>query len=915
MSLVGADRSLREDVRWLSSTLGTVVKRLEGEAQFEAIERLRRACRDRRRGAADAPTLEAMLAEVNALPLPTAACVARAFTHFFYLINVAEQVHRVRSLRTAQASAQGVPYGLAATLSSLRQEGHPAEEIERVLEGLVVRPVLTAHPTEATRRTVLDLQARVAAILLEYDHASVSKRRRLESALEAEIELLWRTGEVRHDRLNVLDEVTNAVWYLEDRLLDAVAWCDDEAHHRFEETYGTALDARLLLTPGSWVGGDRDGNPFVTPDVTLHAARHAARAVLRHYLRTVQKLVQRLSISSRMTDLPAELRASLDADRALMPEVWLENRRRDVDEPLRLKLSYCAARVSARERELAQLELGQPQPQSAAYAGSDALLADLELVRDGLVAAGVESANATLLEPLMEAVRCFGFAGYALDVREDASVLKDALAGVARAAGVPALDAAALRNELLGKRPLLSRHAKLDEKVAASVRVLDVMKQIQDELGERAASTFIVSMTKSAEDLLGVLLLAREAGMVDLANTPPRSSVDVVPLFETRRDIEAAPEMMRALYHDEVYRRQLEARGGRQEVMLGYSDSGKDVGLLSSSWALYRVQEDLVSVSREAGIRLSFFHGRGGTVGRGGGSPVARALSALPPGSVQGGLKITEQGEVIGQKYGIGEIAEHSLEVLLAGALRAALSDWRTGVEPEARERFRLAMDRMSDIAARKFRQIVHDDDGLYRMLLDVTPMRELSHVHYGSRPAYRDKGQQSMAAIRAIPWVFGWTQIRLMLPAWLGVGTALEAMLGEPGGLELLRDMSRRWPFFEDLLSKVEMVCSKSDLDIAKLYVSTLDGDAQLFAALVDEHRRTVRALLAIRESEVLLAADESLKTKLALRDPYVDVLSLLQIRFLKSERAGQSGEDDATRLALGTTMNGIAQGLRNTG
>lgn len=909
------DRLLRDDVRRLSSTLGTVVRRLEGDACFEAVEGLRRGCRARRRGEAAAPTLEAMLAQVNALPLATAARVARAFTHFFYLINVAEQVHQVRSLRAQQASPEGTPYGLAATLSTLRDEGHDADEVGTILKGLTVRPVLTAHPTEATRRTVLDLQARVAAILLEHDTASAVKRRRLEDALEAEIELLWRTGEVRRDRLNVLDEVSNAIWYLEDRLLDAAGGCDDEARHRFHEAYGTPLDAHLLVTPGSWVGGDRDGNPFVTPEVTLRAARRTAQAALRHHLRSVRDLVQRLSISSRMAEPPPALRASLDADRERMPDVWHENRRRDEHEPIRLKLSFCAARILARERELASWELGRPQAYEAAYASSAELLADLEIVRDALVAAGADAARTTLLDPVMARVREFGFAGYRLDIREDAGVLKEALDGVTRVAGVAALDGAALRRELLGKRPLLSRHAALEEQSEKCVGALDAMKKIQDEVGERATSTFIISMTKSAEDLLRVLLLARETTLVDLAATPPRSSVDIVPLFETRRDIEAAPEMMRSLYRDEVYRRQLSARDDHQEVMLGYSDSSKDVGLLSSSWALYRVQEELVAVSEAAKIRLTFFHGRGGTVGRGGGSPVASALLALPPGSVAGGLKITEQGEVISQKYGLDEIAEHSLEVLLAGALRAALSDWRKDVEPEARARFRAAMERMSEIAAQTFRRLVHEDDKLFEMLREVTPMRELSHVHYGSRPAYRERAKESMAGIRAIPWVFGWTQIRLMLPAWLGVGTALDAVIGEPEGLALLRDMVARWPFFDDLLSKVEMVCAKSDLHVAGLYVEGLHGDRALYETLVEEHRRTVGALLAIRRGDELLASDPSLRTKLGLRDPYLDVLSLLQVRFLQAERSGHDGEQEAIRLALGTTMNGIAQGLRNTG
>jgi phosphoenolpyruvate carboxylase len=391
----------------------------------------------------------------------------------------------------------------------------------------------------------------------------------------------------------------------------------------------------------------------------------------------------------------------------------------------------------------------------------------------------------------------------------------------------------------------------------------------------------------------------------------------VVPLFETRADLENAPGIVRALLADPAYARQLTARGKRQEVMLGYSDSAKDAGLLPAAWALYSAQIALSDICRDAGVELTLFHGQGGTVGRGGGSPVYRALTALPPGTVRGRIKITEQGEVISQKYGLMPVAKRSLEVAITGTLMASFRDWRENVGPDEPARFAAAMDRMAALALPVFRRLVHDDDRLFEMFTRSTPVNELARVHFGSRPAYRQQGAGSMAGIRAIPWVFGWTQIRLMLPGWLGVGTALAAVAAEPGGLDLLQRMSTTWPFFDDLLGKIEMVCAKADPTIARMYVERLGGDTALLAELEAELERTVTTALAIRDHDSLLADQPQLQTALRLRDPYIDPLSLLQIALLENKPRTSEGTDERELLdrALGGTLNGIAQGLRNTG
>ncbi len=903
------DGPLRQDVRWLAATLGRVVGRLAGDETFRAVEELRRACRARRLGVAGAPDLDALLARTRSLDPETARLTARAFTVFFILINAAEQAHRVR--RSRQDDLAAAQRGSVRwSLRRLREAGRAAEEVAGALASLDVRPVLTAHPTESARRTILDLQARLAEGLLTRDGAPEPQRRAIERHLEGEVELLWLTEEIRRDRPSVMDEVSNALWYLEDRLLEAASRVRERLVEAFEDEFGRALGPAPMtpLTLGSWVGGDRDGNPFVTPDVTLAAARRARRAVLDHYTTALAGLAARLSVSERLATVSPELKASLERDRDELPAVWEQNRRRNADEPLRLKVSFMRARVAT---------------DPPGYGTAQELERDLGLLADALDTVGAAHARRTLVEPLLAQVRAHGFHGYRLDLREDAAVHTRALHDLTAAVGLGELDAAALRRELAGRRPLHAPHVPLAEPTDRVLQVFRVMRAIQDEIGGAAASTYIVSRTRSSDDLLRVLLLAREGGLVDLSREPALSRIDVVPLFETLEDLERAPAVVRSLLDDPIWRRQLQARGRHQEVMLGYSDSAKDAGLLPSAWALYRVQEEVARACADAGVSWTLFHGRGGTVGRGGGSPVARALTALPPGTVHGGIKITEQGEIVSQNFGLPSIAERSLELMLSGVLLHRFEDWRSELEPGEEARFREVMDRLAAQALPPYRALVYGSGDLFKLFLETTPVRELAHVRFGSRPAYRGgaPGEQTIAEIRAIPWVFGWTQTRLMLPGWLGVGTALEAVAAEPGGLGVLRRMATAWPFFDDLLGKLEMVCAKADMAIARMYVRELGGDLALFDRLEEEFRRTVAALLRIRESDYLMRDNPMLQTAIGLRNPYVDPLSLLQVALLQRSHAvppdASTGDLGVAAVSAGlaSTLNGIAQGLRNTG
>ena len=450
------------------------------------------------------------------------------------------------------------------------------------------------------------------------------------------------------------------------------------------------------------------------------------------------------------------------------------------------------------------------------------------------------------------------------------------------------------------------------------IETFGAIRTIQDEAGPPAASTYIISMTRSVEDVLRVLVLAREVELVDLAKKKAVSRLDVVPLFETLEDLEHASVVMRALLDDPVYSRQLEARGRRQEVMIGYSDSGKDAGMIAASWALYRAQESLADLFREAGIELRLFHGRGGSVGRGGGSPVYRAIAALPPGTTDGRIKITEQGEIISQQFGLLPVAERTLEVTTAGVLLHEFSDWRRKVSPKEVVDFTDVMDGLSARSRDVYHKLVHEGDALFNLFRIATPIDELANARFGSRPAYRPGAKAGIEGIRAIPWGFGWTQIRLMLTGWLGIGTALGEAVSTRDGLRRMQRMASCWPFFEDLLGKAEMVCAKTDVEIARTYVKHLGGDLQLLDQLVHEYERAVEALLLIRGHRRLLDDSPVLQSAIELRNPYVDPLSLLQISLLRRKRLRPSDTKVANEKiddALATTLSGIAQALRNTG
>lgn len=911
----------------LGASLGRAIDALSGTDVFEDVEHLRRLCMARRRGEA---TPEEIVALIRSWELSRSESVVRAFSLYFRLVNMAEQTHRVRRRRHYQRQGAAAQMGsLEATVHALHDSGVSPEELAAALSDLELRPVFTAHPTESQRRTTKDKLARLHELLLARDDATDEQRAVIDAESRMHIEALWQSDELRHRRPTVIEEVRELLDVFDRVFWNAVPELLGEARRVLGELPGAVELVRdaVPLRLGSWMGGDRDGNPFVTPQVTLQTARLMKERVLERYLDAIRPMKKWLSHSTNRASAMPQLLDSIERDGHRLPRVRERNAVRNRFEPYRLKLSFMEARLQA----TLDATRGRPVDSlDAPYTHPREFLGDVQLLGASLRTHGAHSTADSIVQPLVDRIRVFGFHLATLDVREDARRHATVIGELLVAGGVVADEEAwtslsleaqeeLLLNELDSRRPLLPRNAVLSPDAAQVVELFEVIKQIHEECGPEAVRTCVISMTKRGADLLTVLILAREAGLVGFKGDQWEAALDVSPLFETRDDLLAAPAVMTSLWADPRYRRQLDAQGGRQEVMIGYSDSAKDAGLLTASWRLYRAQEDLTIAGRSSGVRLMLFHGRGGTLSRGGG-PSHRAILAQPPGSVDGRIKITEQGEIIQFKYGFPDIARRSLELGLSAVLQHGFQDWRSEVSEADQERFAAVMDELAHTAWRTFRSTVYEDDHLFSYFAAVSPLEELAVLPIGSRPAYRSGSAKSIGSLRAIPWVFGWTQSRHALPGWLGVGAALNAYIeAHEDGLVTLQDMVKRWPFFATLLENVEMVCAKADLEIASHYVQTLGKGPQIErirASLRAEFEGTVQVLQQIQGFGRLLERSPVLRRSIDLRNPYVDALSFLQVELLRRRRAGVvPEEDDAILNAILRSINGVAAGMRNTG
>lgn len=913
---INKDEPLRNDIRLLGRILGDTVREQEGEAVFDIVERVRqtavRFARD------NDPAARAELATLlDPLPRDTTQAVVRAFSYFLQLANIAEDEHHIRRRRAHDLAGSPPREGsLIHALDALAGAQVSPDTIADFFAHAVVAPVLTAHPTEVQRQSLIRNHRDVARLLDQRERLQMTPEEEADNdlALANAILTLWQSRMLRPVRLKVIDEVKNGITYFKETFFTELPRLYIQATQQLQKRYP---DKRWALPPffrvGSWIGGDRDGNPFVTADILREALRLQSAATLNHYLEEVHELGGELPLSDLLVKVTPELLA--------LAEYSTDHSPQRSDEPYRRALSGIYARLAATARfldgiEPVRHEIGQAEP----YATADGLRADLKVLANSLKLNGSALLAGGRLRRLLRAVQVFGFHLAPIDLRQNSDVHARSVAELlARAGRCPNYEAlpeaeriALLTAEIATPRPLYSPYLDYSEETRGELDIFFSARDLRQKYGAAALPNCIISKTDGVSDLLELALLLKESGLL-LQGEAPRLDVNIIPLFETIEDLQKSAATMDGIFLLPTYRELIAGRGNEHEVMLGYSDSNKDGGFLTSGWELYKAEIELARVFQQHGVRLRLFHGRGGSVGRGGG-PSYHAILAQPAGAVSGQIRLTEQGEVISTKYGNPDTGRRNLEVLLAATLEASLTDHENQIEPA--QPFHAVMDELSARAFNAYRGLVYETPGFTTYFRQSTVVSEIASLNIGSRPASR-KASDRIEDLRAIPWVFSWAQCRLMLPGWYGFGSAVEGYLAnQPDGLATLRRMLKSWPFFRTLLSNMDMVLAKTDLAIASRYAE-LVADAELreriFSRIRAEWELTRKHLLAIEEQDELLADNPMLRNSLKLRAPYMDPLNHLQVELLKRYRAGETDERIARGIHL--SINGVASGLRNSG
>jgi phosphoenolpyruvate carboxylase len=908
---------LRRDVRSLGMLLGEVLREQAGEDLYGEVEEQRQHAIRRReaqtKGRIDEAELlmQTAVFRVDSLSVDQAYQLTRAFAFYFELINLAETNHRKRRRLSVQTTGDATSQrgSLRGTLREMRRVGITADEALTQLRKIFIVPVFTAHPTEIARRSVMFKRRRIGEILEHLDRIPVPDEElaRLQEELTAEITALWQTDEIRSRRPTVSDEIKMGLDYYDVSIFETLPNLYQEIAGALASEYSLEVevaDLPIVLGFGSWIGGDRDGNPFVTPEVTREAIREARARLLAYYVKRIELILDLLTSSSQQLPVSEELQQRLDSYLA-----HLQAGEEQVFGSLYEFETY--RRYLACVRARLQQTAPQPAHESGAvelllsvmpaYCSAQELLGDLQVLRDSLAQHRGMRLAQTLLDPLLLLVRTFGLHLHTLDVRQHAR-----------------LHAAALREASAWREgSALTVPEPLSPESADVIETCRTIAEIKAGCSPEAIRQYVISGASTVEDILSVIWLTRLGGVrVEASGNDP--GLMPVPLFESIEDLRKAPEVCRELWSSPQYKKLLTSWGYVQEVMLGYSDSNKDGGMLTSTWEIFRAHRALHEVAHECGVRLRLFHGRGGTVGRGGG-PTHRSIYAQPVGAFDGQIRITEQGEVLNWKYSDVVLAERNLELMIAASLDALArpnaldpNGHRSGVLlPE----WEVALNELSDVAYDFYRTHILDDPDVLSYFEVATPVSELEHAKIGSRPARRS-GKRSFADLRAIPWVFGWTQSRHLVPAWFGVGHALEQFAQKPGGPELLRAMMREFPLFIDLILNVEMALAKADFGIAHLYASLVpDGKMRdrVYSKLHAEFERTLRAVLTVTDQHELLQNNPVLARSIRLRNPYVDPMSLIQVDLLRRKRAGEDTPE--INRAIAGTINGISAGLRNTG
>ena len=912
------DEPLRRDINLLGRLLGQVLIEQEGEDFFEAEEDIRLLCK-RLRFDYDPALDKELRLRISRTDAGELEKIVRAFSVYFQLVNIAERHHRVRRRRQYESSPDNPPQSasLGSALSGMRQDGMNSGGLQEVLDNLEISLVLTAHPTEALRRSVRHKHTKLGEMLeaLETRVLTWRERQRLEEKLAEEITLLWQTDELRTRKPEVAQEIQRTLLFFENPLvsstLDVYREFEDELAKQFPENtprLGT------VLSFGSWVGGDQDGNPFVKAETLSTALELHRRLILKRHMDSVSHLTDHLSQSVRLVEASQELLDSIRSDEELVRENVEHQNGVDPDEIYRRKLILILERL--------RLTL-EDKESPAAYPGVSEYIADLSLLKDSLTRHGGHRVADEDLRDCIRQAEVFGFHLAKIDVRQESTVTVSAVAELISAAtgedllGMDEQDRAEVLRGLLTAPSLdLSQPENLSEKTREVLETFGRIKKAKDDFSEPPVETFILSMAHEASDLLSVQLLARRVGLLetDEHGRCTANYLKVTPLFETIADLNHAPDVLERLLKDPFYKSSLSRAGNLQEIMLGYSDSGKDAGYVTSNWTLYKAQRLLARISREHGVELRLFHGRGGSAGRGGG-PSYDAIMAQPAGTLDGKIRITEQGEVISFKYSMRGLARRNLNTVLAAVLEA------TAREPDQKlsTRWVDVMEELSNKAWGAYRSLVYKDEGFVEFFSEASPIHELSMLNMGSRPARRVQSAD-VEGLRAIPWVFAWTQNRFLLPSWYGTGTAFSSYTNTPNGLDTLREMYEEWPFFKTLVSFMQMTLAKSDLRIAGTYTD-LVGDEELkdrmWERISAEHRACVEAILKITNKENLLDDNPVLQRSVRLRNPYVDPLSYIQVDLLRRLRSlpEESEERDAALNTMLRTVSGISSGLLNTG
>ncbi|MGB5443742.1 MAG: phosphoenolpyruvate carboxylase [Gammaproteobacteria bacterium] len=930
------DNDLRNRVRLFGNLLGEVLQEQAGKEIFDAVETLRRGY-IRLRKQENSNTRARLAHVIEHLSPDELTDVIRAFNLYFSLVNIAEESFQHRH-RRQQARTEGpVWYGsFTRTLQEFKQQGIEASQLQVLLKKTLYLPVFTAHPTEAIRRTVMHGLRRIFIIGDELNNTRLGtdERTDIRKAIKQQIQILWKTDEVRLHKPTVEDEIRNGLYYFRASLFEAVPQTYRYLEKAIRRVYGTDESATLPVIPGdmmqfgSWIGGDRDGNPHVKPATTVCALRMHMREILGAYLSRVEKLGLQLTHSARLCRFSASLLESISLDEDTFPEAFRDFPAHFKNEPYRRKLSIMRYRL-ALNLDAVNARLDNPDidpaTQALGYASEAELLLDLFLIRDSLTENGDAGLADAMLKDLIRLVETFGFYLMHLDIRQESSRHSEAIIELCRqlpeTVDYASLDETARQHFLtraLAMDPPEIDRGKLTEDTRETLEVLDVMRRMQREISPNAFGNYVISMTHMASHILEVMFIAWLTGLAGNRNGEWFCRIRISPLFETIDDLDHVEDVLTQLLGNATYRALLNDASKCQEIMLGYSDSCKDGGILASNWSLYHAQKKIIAITSSHDIEVRLFHGRGGTVGRGGG-PTHDAILSQPSGTVHGQIKFTEQGEVLRYKYSNAETATYELSVGVTGLLKAS-RNLITQHKVEHRD-YTGVMDELTSLGEASYRELIDNTDGLFDYFYEVTPVTEIGLLNIGSRPSHRKSQDRSKNSIRAIPWVFGWAQARHTLPAWYGLGSALQTWRGtDPARLTRLQEMYREWPFFRSLISNMQMALTKGEMNIAHEYTrlaSDSETAERIFARIRDEYQRTVTQVLDISGNHLLLEDNPRLGLSLYRRNPYLDPLNNIQITLLSRYRDTSQSEEQRERWLhpLLRSINAIASGMRNTG